>query len=140
MAYKGENLSKAKECLERTKDDHLRGAQSWWYLGNIANKENRTKDALEAFKQAIKLDPEFFQAYLDGGKLFLEVLGQPKEAAELLEKAVRLKPGQGLPRYYLSLAYYISWNRAKAWEQYFALRDLAPDLAANLVITLERGQ
>ena len=51
----------------------------------------------------------------------------------MLKEAVRLKPGQGLPRYYLALAYFTSWNRAGAWEQYFALRDISPELAANLV-------
>ena len=75
---------------------------------------------------------------MDGGRLLLEDLGQPTEAAVLLKEAVRLKPGQGLPRYYLALAYLTSWNRAGAWEQYFALRDISPDLAANLGKTLER--
>ena len=93
---------------------------------------------MEAFNQAIKSDPGFFQAYLDGGRLLLEDLGQPNEAAVLLKEAVRLKPGQGLPRYYLALAYLTSWNRAGAWEQYFALRDISPELAANLARTLER--
>ena len=69
----------------------------------------------------------------------LEDLGESKEAAVLLQEAVRLKPGQGLPRYYLALAYLSSWNRAGAWEQYFALRDISPELAANLAKTLERS-
>ena len=138
LAYKGGELGKAKECLEKAKNDPAQGAKSWWYLGNIALKENRTQEGVEAFNQAIKSDPGFFQAYLDGGRLLLEDLGQPTEAAVLLKEAVRLKPGQGLPRYYLALAYLTSWNRAGAWEQYFALRDISPDLATNLAKTLER--
>ena len=139
LAYNGGELGKAKECLGRTKDDPAQGAKSWWYLGNIAFKENRAQEGVEAFNQAIKSDPGFFQAYLDGGRLLLEDLGQPTEAAVLLKEAVRLKPGQGLPRYYLALAYLTSWNRAGAWEQYFALRDISPELAANLAKTLERS-
>jgi tetratricopeptide (TPR) repeat protein len=138
LAYKGGELAQAKDCLEKAKDDPAQGAKSWWYLGNIALKENRTQEGVEAFNQAVKADPEFFQAYLDGGRLLLEDLGQPTEAAVLLKEAVRLKPGQGLPHYYLALAYLTSWNRAGAWEQYFALRDISPDLAANLARTLER--
>ena len=138
LAYKEGKLGKAKECLERAKDDPAQGAKSWWYLGNIALKENRSQEGVEAFNQAIKADPGFFQAYLDGGRLLLEDLGQPTEAAVLLKEAVRLKPGQGLPRYYLALAYLTSWNRAGAWQQYFALRDISPELAANLAQTLER--
>ena len=138
LAYKAGELGKAKDCLERAKDDPTQGAKSWWYLGNIALKENRTQAGVEAFNQAIKAEPAFFQAYLDGGKLLLEDLGQPTEAAVLLQEAVRLKPGQGLPRYYLALAYLTSWNRAGAWEQYFVLRNISPQLAANLGNLLER--
>lgn len=139
LAYKGGELGKAKDCLERAKGDPAHGAKSCWYLGNIALKEGRTLDGLDAFKQAIKLDPGFFQAYLDGGRLLLEDLGEPKEAAVLLQEAVRLKPKQALPRYYLALAHLSSWNRAGAWQQYFALRDISPELAANLAKTLERS-
>ena len=39
----------------------------------------------------------------------------------------------------MALAYLTSWNRAGAWEQYFALRDISPELAANLAKTLERS-
>lgn len=139
LAYKEGELGKAKECLGRAKDDPAQGAKSWWYLGNIALKGKRTQEGLEAFNQAIKIEPGFYQAYLDGGRLLLEDLGEPKEAAVLLQEAVRLKPGQGLPRYYLALAYLTSWNRAGAWQQYFALRDISPELAANLAKTLERS-
>jgi hypothetical protein len=66
-------------------------------------------------------------------------LGEPKEAEVFLKEAVRLKPGQAIPHYYLALAYLSSWNRAGAWEQYFAIRDLSPELAASLAVLLERG-
>jgi tetratricopeptide (TPR) repeat protein len=140
LAYKGGELGKAKESLEGAKSDPAHGAKSWWYLGNIALKEKRPKDGLEAFNQAIKLEPGFYQAYLDGGRLLLEDLGEPKEAAVLLQEAVRLKPGQSLPRYYLALAHLSSWNRAGAWQQYFALRDISPELAASLGVMLERSR
>ena len=139
LAYKRGELGKAKDCLEKGKGDSPQGAKIWWYLGNIALKEGRPKDGLEAFKQAIKLKPTFFEAYLDGGRLLLEDLSEAKEAAVLLQEAVRLKPGQALPHYYLALAYLTSWNRAGAWEQYFVLRDLSPELAESLVAMLERS-
>jgi len=139
LAYKRGELAQAKGCLERAKDDPAQGAKSWWYLANIAFKEKRPQEAVAAFNRAIKSDPEFFQAYMDGGRLLLEDLGQPTEAAVLLKEAVRLQPAQGLPRYYLALAYLTSWNRAGAWQEYFALQDISPGLAANLAQTLERN-
>jgi tetratricopeptide (TPR) repeat protein len=138
LAYKEGDLGKAKECLERVKGDSAHGSRTWWYLGNIAAREKRPEDALEAYHQAIRSDPGFFQAYLEGGRLLLEELGQPKEAAVLLQDAVRLKPGQALPRYYLSLAYLMSFNPGAAWEQYFVLQEMAPELAMSLAPALER--
>ena len=138
LAYKEGDLGKAKECLERAKADASQTARSCWYLGNIAAREKRPEDALEAYHQAIKSDPGFFQAYLEGGRLLLEELGQPKEAVMLLQNAVRLKPGQALPRYYLSLAHLMSFNQGAAWEQYFVLQEMAPDLAMSLAHALEQ--
>jgi hypothetical protein len=68
----------------------------------------------------------------------LEELDRPEEAAAWLREAVRLQPGSGLPRYYLGLAYALSWNRADAWKQYFVLQTENPELAAQLAVTLER--
>jgi tetratricopeptide (TPR) repeat protein len=138
LAYKEGDLGKAKECLERAKADASQTARSCWYLGNIAAREKRPEDALEAYHQAIKSDPGFFQAYLEGGRLLLEELGQPEEAVMLLQNAVRLKPGQALPRYYLSLAHLMSFNQGAAWEQYFVLQEMAPDLAMSLAHALEQ--
>lgn len=140
LAYGEGDMAKAKESLERIKGDPTHGAKSCWYLGNIALKENRAQDGLEAFKQATKLESGFFQAYLDGGRLLMEDLGEPKEAALWLKEAVRLKPDQAMPHYYLALAYLSSWDRARAWEQYFALRDMSPELAAILGAALERNR
>ncbi|HEY9072568.1 MAG TPA: tetratricopeptide repeat protein [Desulfobaccales bacterium] len=131
-------MAKAKDDLKRALVDSDLAAKCRWYLGNVALKQGRSQEALEAFKQAIKLDPGFSQAYLDGGRLLLEDMGQPEEAAAMLRQAVRLNPRNGLARYYLALAYALSWNRAGAWQQYFVLQNENPDLAARLAVTFER--
>jgi hypothetical protein len=43
-----------------------------------------------------------------------------------------------LARYYLAMAYALSWNRAGAWKQYLVLQTENPELAAQLAVTLER--
>jgi hypothetical protein len=102
-------------------------------FSNIALKETASRGGGSTRRSS---QTGLFQAYLDGGRL--AEIWQPTEAVVLLKEAVHLKPSQGLPRYYLALAYLTSWNRAGAWEQYFALRDISPELAANLAKTLER--
>lgn len=140
LAYKEGNLGRAKECLERAKGDSAQVAQSCWYLGNIAIAENRPQQALNDFTLAVKSDPGFFEAYLDGGKLLVEDLGQAEKGAAWLRQAVRLQPGRTLARYYLALAYALSWNYAAAWEQYFILQNENPQMANLLAITLDRSK
>jgi tetratricopeptide (TPR) repeat protein len=139
MAYREGDLDQAQEYLEKAQDDFPQAAQRWWYLGMIAQARERSPAALEAFNRAIKLDPAFFQAYLDGGILLFQNLGRPKEAVAFLQEAIRLKPRHPQARYFLALAQLWSWNPAGAWEQYFALRELYPDLAADLAATLEKN-
>ncbi len=139
LAYLEGHLSQAKECLERASEDIPQAAARWWYLGNIARSQNRLQEALEAFDRAIKLDDKFSAAYLEGGKLLLST-GKPQEATRLLTRAVNLEPRRPLARYYLALAHLLSWNPAGAWEQYFVLQDLQPELAANLAAALERNR
>lgn len=139
LVYQQGQLGRAREYLEKAGDDFPQAAQRWWYLGIIAEAQGNATGALEAFKQAIKLDPGFFRAYLEGGKLLVLDLGRPEEAAALLKEAVRLEPQNAPAHYYLGLAYQAGWNPA-VWEQYFKLRELDEELAARLGASLERNR
>ena len=134
--YRQGDLARAQEYLEKAGDDFPQAAQRWWYLGIIYQSRERGVEAAAAFKRATRLDPQFFPAYLEGGRA-AQGLGQAGEAVALLQEAVRLKPRHPAARYYLALAYLSAWKPAAAWEQYFVLQDLAPDLAASLATLLE---
>lgn len=137
LAYQEGKLGQAKEYLERVKKDFSQVAQAWWYLGEIAYLQNRPNEALAAFREAINSDPLFFEAYLEGGKLLLLDSAEPQKAVFMLRKAVEVDPKNCWARYYLSLAYSITWNYAGAWEQYLALREMNSDLADNLSTVLD---
>jgi tetratricopeptide (TPR) repeat protein len=137
LSYRAGKLSQAEEYLKKAGDDFPLAAQRWWYLGVMAQSQQRWDEAVDDFNRAIQLDPALFQAYLEQGKILLSHLGKPKEALGFLEKAVSLQPQNGLAHYYLGLALLMSWNPAGAWEQYFALQELSPGLAASLAKTLE---
>jgi tetratricopeptide (TPR) repeat protein len=138
LLYQLGSLGEAQECLQKAGEPFPQMAQRWWYLGGIAQAQDRWQEALEALNQAIKADPAFFPAYLEEGKLLVRDLGRPKEAIPLLKEAVRLDPRHAMARYYLALAHLMSWNPAGAWEQYFVLQDLAPELAASLAAAMEK--
>ncbi len=138
MAYRQEQLTKAREYLERARDDLPQPARRWWYLGNISRAQERFTEALEAYDQAVKLEPGFPAAYLEAGKVLVLDLGRPQEGVVKLQEAVRLESGNAAARYYLALANLLAWNLGGAWEQYFALQDLNPNLAAHLAAVLEQ--
>ncbi|MFZ5453729.1 MAG: tetratricopeptide repeat protein [Thermodesulfobacteriota bacterium] len=138
MAYRQEHLVQARKYLEKPQDDFPQAARRWWYLGNISRAQERYPEALEAYDRAVKLEPTFPAAYLEAGKVLLIDLGRSREAAVKLQEAVRLQPKNGVARYYLGLANLLAWNFGGAWEQYFTLQDLNPNLAAQLAAVLEQ--
>lgn len=137
LAYLDGQLLMARKYLEQVGDDREDGPRSFWYLGNIARAQKRPEEALRAFQRALRLNPRFFPAYLEAGRLLLLDLGRAQEAVPLLAQAVKLEPQRSLPRYYLALAHLLTWNPGGAWEQYFALQKINPGLAAQLAQTLE---
>ncbi|MFA4902745.1 MAG: tetratricopeptide repeat-containing serine protease family protein [Desulfobaccales bacterium] len=140
IAYQRGDQDKAQKCLEKAEGDLPQAAMRAWYLGNIARSQQRLPEALAAFKQAVQMDPKYFPGYLEGGKLLLLDLGESREAVGWLGQAVSLKPQHAEARYFLSLAYHLSWNAAAAWEQCYALEKIQPDLAGQLATVLARGQ
>jgi tetratricopeptide (TPR) repeat protein len=137
-AYQGGNLVKAQEYWERAQDDIPQPERRWWYLGNISRYRERYGEALEAYEQAVRLKPDFAAAYMEAGKVLALDLGRHQEAIVNLEKVVLLEPGNAGARYYLALAHHLAWNPGGAWEQYFVLQKLSPNLATQLAAALER--
>jgi arylsulfatase A-like enzyme/Tfp pilus assembly protein PilF len=85
--------------------------------------------SLESYKKAIELDPEFADAYIALGVVYLRS-GEFKGGIYCLEKALDIEPDSQLAVYNLGLAYLNSGNKLKAL-QYFKqyLRDFADDLS-----------
>ncbi|MEW6387768.1 MAG: tetratricopeptide repeat protein [Thermodesulfobacteriota bacterium] len=139
MAYQEGQLPQAQENFKKAQGNFPQAAERWWYLGNIALVQDRPEEALEAFQRAIASDAGLIQAYLEAGKLLL-TLGRSQEAAQVLGQAVQRNPRDSLLHFYLALAHLSSWNNAGAWEEYFTLQKLNPELAARLVPLLERSR
>lgn len=67
-------------------------AESWFMRGNSLVKLDRADPAVDAFRQAVALDPRYLQAWLQLGRTYLR-LGAVDDARRVAEEVDRLEPG-----------------------------------------------
>jgi cytochrome c-type biogenesis protein CcmH/NrfG len=65
--------------------------KSWRFLGQVLEGKGRAFEALKAYRQVVRLDPENAEGHL-GRASALESLGRLQEAREAYEETVRLDP------------------------------------------------
>ncbi|MFQ5687064.1 MAG: tetratricopeptide repeat protein [Candidatus Scalindua sp.] len=91
----------------------------------------RHKEAIEAFKQVIRILPDYVMVHLELGKNY-RGLGMYKEAMEAYKQAVRISPDDAYAHYSLGIAYLKLNDRGSALEQYKILKSLDSELANEL--------
>lgn len=74
----------AAEIDERTQYD-------WFSVGKMHETRNEYKEAIQAYEEAIKLDPKFAKAWFYKSRAH-HALKQKKEARECAVKALQLEP------------------------------------------------
>lgn len=104
-----------------------------WGLGVAYFESWEAEKAVKYIKKAISLKPDFYEAYLSLGQVYLDWWSADyKKAASALEKAVKLKPERGEAHYYLGRAYHKCKFHKKAVDVYRKLKDLDHELAQKL--------
>ncbi len=94
-----EALATLKRGAEKTGKQSLPYYQS--VIAEVLAAQGKSKEALETWRKALKAQPMLAGALLGTGKLLLES-GQTKEAADYLERAVRIKPKMYDGHYWLA--------------------------------------
>jgi tetratricopeptide (TPR) repeat protein len=79
-------------------------AASEYELGEMARAARKWDEAIEHFRRAAQLDPQFPDALIGLGKSLVSA-GRAAEAVAPLERAVKLEPSNGVAHYQLSFAY-----------------------------------
>lgn len=106
--------------------------------GRVLHARKEYAKAIQAFQEAIKVKPDFAEAYHGAGMSY-GAMRRTDLAINNFRQAVRLKPEMPLFHYHLALAYYVSGDRPKAQEEYRLLTRLDPNLAAKLRDMLEKA-
>ncbi len=118
---------------QSSSQNHLehRAALHCLNFGDKFIRERSWQDAIIWLKQAIKIEPDFYEAYCLLGEVYME-LGQTAEAVETLKQAIQLRPDDPAVRLKLGLAYIALHDWNAALYQYRALRPLDRVVAKQL--------
>jgi cytochrome c-type biogenesis protein CcmH/NrfG len=94
---------------------------AYYYLGFVYHVLGRHREAVEAYREAVRLKPDDAEAWYNLGVSYGN-LGRHREAAEAYREAVRCKPDDAEVWGELNEGYFISGNRIAALEAVKELR------------------
>jgi tetratricopeptide (TPR) repeat protein len=104
---------------------------AWLVLGFAYGKLSRHQEEIEAYREALRLKPDYDLAWNNLGVAYGK-LGRHQEEIEAYREALRLTPDYALAWYNLGLAYTNLGNRSAALEAVKELRRYDPKKAEEL--------
>jgi len=107
-------------------EDYKKTAEYWFYIGLAYWKSGMLKEAIEAYKQAIRISPDFDGVHINLGAAFGES-GMWKEAIESFKNALRINPDNDVAYYNLGVAYGNSGRHKEEIESYKQAIRINPD-------------
>jgi len=117
MNRAGDAVQKLRERVRQSPDDYL----ALWYLGEALNRNGTTKgspeqkEAIAALQRSVQLNADISQSHELLGKLLYRE-DRLDEAANQLETAIRLEPGNEAAIYQLAQVYKKQGNALRAKE------------------------
>lgn len=113
-------------------------ADTWFNLGFIREQLGRKEQAIEAFREAVALNPKLDRAWYGMG-LVHAALGDHAQAAEALQRAAELQPMNGHAWYALGMAYHHTHQPDKVKEVALHMLRFDPILTKRLIQEAERS-
>ena len=99
-------------------------ANAWFSIGSLLGQQKQLSKAIEAYREAILLNPKFAEAYINRG-IAKAKLGEVDSVIADFEKAIRVRPDYALPHLNLGESYATLGQKDKAKEYLTKARDLA---------------
>lgn len=122
--------------LQKAVTIHPTYKNAWLLLGNAFYYLTNFDQAIQAFKQALLLDPEYADAsknmglaYRDGGRIAGEILGDLPKATTYLKEAAALLPEDYEAHRLAGIAFGFSGNKLEAISYFQRAAQIKPDLS-----------
>jgi Tfp pilus assembly protein PilF len=107
-------------------EDYEKTVEYWFVIGTMYFNLGMNKEAIDAFKQAIKIDPDNADAHYNLGTAFIKS-GMYKEAIEAYKQVIRIKPDYAEAHNNLGTAFIKSGMDKEAIEAYKQAIRINPD-------------
>jgi tetratricopeptide (TPR) repeat protein len=102
-------------------------------LGVAYENLGRHQEAIESYKQAIRIKPDYAKAHYGLGLVYASPdLCRWQEAIEALKQAIRIKPDYVEAHFFLGVTYLMTGDKGSALEEYKILKTLDVDKANEL--------
>ena len=123
----------AFSCADTDKPSnaHMKEAEQFNTLGESYYNQRKFQEAVDAYKQAISVNPYDADAHYNLG-LAYRASGKKGEASDAYKQLIRIKPNDYNAHYDLGMTYLHLDNTDSALDQYTILKDLNKDLANTL--------
>jgi tetratricopeptide (TPR) repeat protein len=122
--------------LQKAVTIHPTYKNAWLLLGNAYYYLNNFDQAIQSFKQALVIDPEYVDAsknmglaYRDGGRIAGETLGDLAKAIAYLKQAASLLPDDYEAHRLAGIAFGFNGNKLEAISYFQRAAQLKPDLS-----------
>ena len=127
-----------KPAADKTDEANVISADAQLAIGHEFLKQQKDREAIKAFKESIKLNPNNAETYYGLGFSNFR-LAKFREAADAFKKATVLSPTMAKAHYGLALAYQELGMEAQLMEQFRILEKLDRTLAKKLEQSFPQG-
>ena len=117
-------LAHSKKWVKARPGDTL----AWYNLGTAYSILDQADKAIEAYREALRINPEYADAWYNLGGAYSR-LNQIDKAITAYREALRINPEYANAWFNLGVTYYIQGNHDKVREIYQTLRQLNPEFA-----------
>lgn len=98
----------------------------WVRLGNVFDKQDRTREAIEAYKKSLEIQPANAQCWFDLGNSYFKI-GEHDEAVLAFQRVIELDPSMGWAYSNLALVNVTRGNQENAVQLYQKSIELLQD-------------